>query len=439
MIPAPVQTLLRRLNGAGFAAYAVGGCVRDSLMGWQPQDWDICTAARPEETAACFSDLRTVFTGACYGTVTVLFEDAPYEITTFRAEEGYSDCRHPDAVRFLPELQGDLARRDFTVNAMAADAAGQVTDCFDGLEDLKNGMLRCVGEPAARFSEDALRILRGLRFASRFGFAIAPATADAIHALAPRLDRVAPERLSKELTGLLCGPGAAVILRDYADVMALLIPELGPCRGFLQYNPHHIFDVWTHTVNVVGNVPPTPELRLAALLHDVGKPVCFSMDKNLVGHFYGHAVAGAAMAEEILHRLRFDGHTVRAVTQLVRRHDRDFPETERAMRRMLAEFGEATVRQLFCLRAADRMGKGTETEAAVQTDLAACTALLEQVLAGERCFSLRDLAVGGRDLMALGVEPGPAMGQLLQTLLTAVIEERVPNEREALVKYAQLF
>ena len=436
-VPAPVQTLLQRLNGAGFAAYAVGGCVRDSLLGRAPQDWDICTAARPEETAACFSDLRTILTGARYGTVTVLYEDIPYEITTFRAEEGYSDCRHPDAVRFLPALEGDLARRDFTVNAMAADSAGRVTDCCGGLEDLRQGRVRCVGDPEQRFQEDALRILRGLRFAARFDFSIDPATGAAIHALAPLLGRVAPERLSKELTGLLCGPGAGRILGEYGDVLTLLIPELGPCRGFVQYNPHHIFDVWTHILHVLEGVPPRPVLRLAALLHDVGKPACFTMDKNLVGHFYGHAVAGAAMAEDILRRLRFDGHTVQTVTRLVRRHDRDLPRTARAMSRMLGEFGEDTVRDLLLLRAADRMGKGTEPAEAVQADLETATALLEQVLAAKTCFSLRHLAVNGRDLTALGMAPGPALGRTLQALLAAVMEERVPNEREALLELAR--
>ena len=233
-IPPQVQALLRQLNAAGFSAYAVGGCVRDSLLGCAPQDWDICTSAAPEQTEACFAADRTILTGARYGTVTVVRGGVPYEITTFRAESGYADSRHPDRVDFLRELAPDLARRDFTVNAMAADAAGAVTDLFGGQDDLRRGVIRCVGDPAERFAEDALRMLRALRFAARLSFRIDGETAAAIHAARTRLRAVAPERLHKELSGILCGRQAAALLEEFSDVLFELIPELAPCQGFRQ-------------------------------------------------------------------------------------------------------------------------------------------------------------------------------------------------------------
>lgn len=437
-IPEPVHALLCRLNDAGFCAYAVGGCVRDSLLGKTPKDWDICTAAPPDQIKACFQNERTILTGERYGTVTVLYGGSPYEITTFRTENGYSDSRHPDRVVFVQTLQGDLARRDFTVNAMAADASGSITDCFGGMEDLKNGILRCVGTAHERFSEDALRILRALRFSSVLGFPIEPATADAIHELKERLSAVAPERLRKELCGLLCGEHAASVLRTYADVLCVLIPELCGCIGFHQYNYHHIHDVWEHTVRAVELVPPTEALRFAALLHDIGKPCAFTMDKQLIGHFYDHAAISAAMTETILRRLRFDSASVSEITLLVREHGFSLPQgSEKRMRRLLSAFGEETVRQLLALRRADALATGTvraeEAEAFLQDGLR----LLEQTVQAGGCLSLKQLALNGSDLIALGLAPGPAVGNLLNELLSAVVDGKLENTRAALLQYAQ--
>lgn len=432
-----VAALLSRLNAAGFSAYAVGGCVRDSLLGAPPQDWDICTAARPEQIISCFSELKTVLTGVRYGTVTVIYQDMPYEITTFRAECGYSDLRHPDEITFLDAAEGDLARRDFTVNAMAASADGRVLDCFGGLEDLQNGVLRCVGRAEERFSEDALRMLRALRFASRLGFSIEEKTARAIHALRENLKSVAPERLSKELCGILCGKNAAPVLREYADVLCVLIPELQPCIGFLQYNYHHALDVWGHTLGVIEAAEPEAALRLAALLHDIGKPATFAFDKNLVGHFCGHAVVGAAMSEQILKRLRFDGATVGFVTELVRRHDLPIEPEERQMRRLLSRFGAELLHGLLRLNRADRLGKKTVPPEPIEAQIAQKEALLERILQEESCFSLRQMQLSGNELLALGVPRGKRIGELLNELLQAVIDGQVPNERQALLRYAQ--
>lgn len=434
VIPAQVKTILRRLNAAGYAAYAVGGCVRDSLRGEVPADWDICTDALPEQTADCFFDCRTVLTGARYGTVTVLFDGAGYEITTFRAEHGYSDSRHPDGVSFLRSLEGDLARRDFTVNAMAADLDGRVIDSFGGAEDLRQGIIRCVGDPVQRFTEDALRMLRALRFAARFGFAVAPETETAIHTLCGRLQAVAPERLRKELSGLLCGNAARDVLERFADVLCVLIPELAPCVGFRQWNYHHKYDVWEHTLRAVDAAAPTEPLRLAMLLHDVGKPSSFTMDKQLVGHFYGHAVIGAAMCETILHRLRYDNRTAELVTLLVREHGFFLPEgSERRMRRLVSQFGEGPVRLLLQVRRADAIATGTAEDA--EENYRADLELLKRVSAA--CVSLPQMQIDGKDLLRLGVREGPQVGAILRSLLDAVLDGRLENERETLLAAAR--
>lgn len=439
-IPIPPRTaaVLARLNAAGFAAYAVGGCVRDSLLGKAPQDWDLCTAARPEEIQTCFSDCRTVLTGLRYGTVTVLWEGEAFEITTFRAETGYSDARHPDGVTFLPDLHGDLARRDFTINAMAADASGAVVDPFGGREDLQNGVLRCVGVPEERFTEDALRILRGLRFAARLDLQIEAATAQAMLALRERLALVAPERLHKELDGLLCGAAAASVLRQFRAVLWVLVPELRDADGFRQYNYHHAYTVWGHTLAALDAAEPEPVLRLTMLLHDVGKPAAFTMDKQLVGHFYGHAVIGAALTERILRRLRYDGETIRTVTELVRRHDTDlYPPTEKRLRRVLAALGEEQTRRLIRVRRADRLGKGTEDVERLEEFIRQVTQCVDAVLAADCCLTRKQLAISGDDLMALGIPRGRAMGALLDRILQAVVEGDVQNEPVILMHYAQ--
>lgn len=433
-IPAQAQEVLRRLNAAGFLGYAVGGCVRDSLRGETPADWDICTDAEPAQTASVFADCRTVMTGVRYGTVTVILDGAPYEITTFREEHGYSDSRHPDGVSFLRSLEDDLARRDFTVNAMAADLDGRVIDCFGGAEDLRRGMIRCVGDPVQRFTEDALRMLRALRFAARLGFSVAPETEAAIHALCGRLQAVAPERLRKELSGLLCGQAVCGVLERFSDVLCVLIPELAPCIGFRQWNYHHKYDVWKHTVHAVGAVAPTEPLRLAMLLHDIGKPAAFTMDKQLVGHFYGHAVIGGAMCERILRRLRYDNRTAELVTLLVREHGFYLLEdTPKRMRKLLSQFGEETVRLLLQVRRADGIATGTAEGTAEKTAVA--ERLLESVSA--QCVSLPQMALNGQDLLRLGVKQGPQVGAILKTLLDAVLDGRLENERGVLLRAAR--
>ena len=436
-IPADVRGILMTLKRAGFEAYAVGGCVRDSLLGLAPYDWDICTSARPEQIQGCFQ--HCVLTGVKYGTVTVLRGDNAFEVTTFRGEGGYTDSRHPEEIRFLDSLYEDLARRDFSVNAMAADADGVVTDHFDGLHDLRHGLIRAVGEAKERFTEDALRILRALRFAARLSFTIEPRTAQAIHDLKETLLRVSSERIRKELSGLLMGNGAEEILRDYADVIAVILPELAPAMGFVQHNPHHLYDVYEHSIRCVSHMPKTEPLRLAALLHDIGKPHCFHRDEKGIGHFYGHPEKGGEICEKLLKRLHYDNKTISHVTTLVREHDVYLqPTTEKAMRRLLSRLGEDAIRDLIRLRKADALATGTAIVSRLEESLAASQTLMEKLLEAEGRFTLSDLAINGNDLIALGVPRGPVMGRILNRLFDDVIEGLYQNQREDLVKHAQI-
>ena len=326
--PAPALEAIARLRAAGFLAYLVGGCVRDTLLGRVPGDWDITTAALPEQVEAVFAGERIIETGLKHGTVTVLLDGLPLEITTFRTEAAYSDHRHPDAVAFTPSLTEDLARRDFTINAMAwtLEKRGEgldagLQDPFGGQADLEKKLIRCVGDPHKRFEEDALRILRALRFASQLDFTIDPATAAAAHALRDTLALVSRERIAVELTKLLCGPAARRIIVEYWEILSVPLPELAPMAGLDQRNKHHCYDVLEHSAAAVEAVPPEKLLRWAALLHDVAKPACFTVDEAGRGHFYGHAKRGAPMAREIMTRLRFDKDTVNRVAQLVELHD----------------------------------------------------------------------------------------------------------------------
>ena len=315
-IPAPVLALLRRLHRAGFEAYPVGGCVRDIWRGVPPHDWDIAVSALPQQVEALFADCRVIETGLRHGTVTVLAGEYPVEITSFRGESGYTDGRRPDSVQFGVSLQQDLARRDFTIGAVAWDVQNDcLIDPYGGQRDWQARLLRAVGNPERRFAEDGLRILRGLRFAATLGLTVEPATAAALRRCAPMLRRIAPERVREELEKLLCGEYAAPVLREYIGTVGVVLPELLPMVGFAQCNPHHNRDVWEHTLAVLQNVPAERTLRWAALLHDVAKPQCCTVDEKGIRHFYGHQAAGAGVAEKLLRRLRCETRLVDDVTE----------------------------------------------------------------------------------------------------------------------------
>ena len=434
-LPPYAAGVLRRLRDAGYAAYAVGGCVRDSVMGVTPTDYDLATSATPEEMLRVFAGERVIETGVKHGTVTVLTGTSGVEVTTFRVDGAYSDARRPDAVTFTPSLPADLARRDFTVNAMAWDEReGLLIDPYGGAADIEQRVIRCVGDPDTRFREDALRILRALRFAAVLDFSIAPETAAALRRCAPLLEKISAERVTVELCKLLCGKNVRAVLLDFGDVLGVPIPEILPMRGFDQHNPYHIHDVWGHTAAAVESAPPTVVLRLAALLHDVGKPPTFTLDEG-GGHFYGHAKAGAELADTILRRLRFDTATRERVVLLVREHC-GFELAERTVKRALNRLGPEAFFQLAGLMRADNLAQSPALRHR-QAWIDAMERLGREILEKEACFSLRDLAVDGKDLIAAGRAPGPELGAALKKLLDAVIDGKVTNEKAALLAYLE--
>ncbi|MDD6238956.1 MAG: HD domain-containing protein [Oscillospiraceae bacterium] len=434
-IPQGPDEILNRLTAAGFQAYAVGGCVRDSLLGTVPGDWDICTSALPEETEACFSDLRVVETGLKHGTVTVIFQGVPYEITTFRSDGNYLDHRRPQQVNFVRTLKEDLLRRDFTINAMAVGLDEEIQDPFGGRQDLTDGIIRCVGNPDTRFTEDALRILRGLRFASRLGFSIAPETAAAVERNKNLLSYVSGERIYKELTGILIGTYAQPVLEQYGGVLAAVLPEIQPSMGFLQRNPFHNRDVWQHTLEALGKSRPDPIVRWALLLHDLGKPDCFTLDDRGIGHFYGHPQRSMELAKQILDRFHGDKKTRDTICLLVRDHDREAPATIKNARRWIARYGRDNVRLLLEVKRCDCLAHvDTPKTRARYNNLMEMTRLIRECLETERCFSVRDLPVKGGDVMALGVPAGPQVGRILEGLLDDVLDGTCPPEREALLE-----
>ena len=430
MIPKGAESIMDLLAQQGHQVYLVGGCVRDLLLGKRPQDWDLATSARPEEVLQLFgADARP--TGLRHGTVTVRQEGMCFEVTTFRRDGPYVDGRHPEQVTFSSDLEEDLARRDFTINAMAMDAGGQVTDLFGGREDLRRGAIRCVGRPEARFDEDALRILRALRFASRLVFTIEAHTAQAIHSRADGLARIAAERIRAEMDQLLLGPGVADVLLAYPDVLGVVLPEILPCVGFDQRSKWHCYTVWEHIARSVALAPAEPVLRWTMLLHDLAKPLCFTEDER-GGHFHGHQEKGARMAAEILRRLRFDSHSSRTIEKLVRLHDwRPLPQTREEVLRWLQKLGPEDFHLLMEVKRADLLAQNPQFHP-MQEEIRQAEELADQLLAENACYEVAQLEVSGRDLLARGLA-GPQIGQMLELLLQQVISGQLPNERETLL------
>lgn len=432
-LPSWALDLIRRLEAAGYEAYAVGGCVRDAILGRPLNDIDMTTSATPEQVKAVFAGYSVLETGIKHGTVTVLAEGNPVEITTYRSETGYADGRHPDAVTFGCSLSEDLSRRDFTVNAMAYHPDRGLVDLFGGREDLAARTIRCVGEPRRRFEEDALRILRALRFSSVLDFSIETETEQALRALAERVSLVSVERITAELTRLLTGVRAGAILREYPRVIGTFLPELLPAIGFEQHNYHHKYNVLDHIAAALDAAPADRTMRLAALLHDIAKPLCFFRDGEGVGHFYGHAAKGAEMAETILRRLRLDNRTIEDVTLLVRHHDGPIEEDKRAIRRKMAKIGQENLFRLLALQRADCMGQADELRTRL-SHYDTLERIAREIVEADECISLNRLAVSGHDLMAMGYR-GRAVGNALRMLLEAVLSERVANEKDALLNY----
>ena len=431
-LPAYVLTLMDRLEAAGFSTYAVGGCVRDMLLGLPPQDYDLCTAALPEQTEAVFADHDLVLAGRKHGTIGVITPEGVVEITTFRTEGGYGDNRHPDWVRFVPDIRDDLARRDFTVNAMAWSPRRGFADPFGGQADLREGILRAVGNPATRFREDSLRILRGVRFAVRYRLQPDDETRRAMEMLSGLMDNLARERVFEELCKLL----PLVCARDlltFGPILAAVIPELGPMIGFDQHSPHHAYDLITHTAYVVENTPPELPLRWAALLHDTGKVPTFTQDENGRGHFYGHAGESAAFAERILQKLKAPTALREEAVTLIGLHMTKLEPDKKVLRRWLSRLGRPLLDKLLQLQKADTVSKGRDVTAELR-QFEMIHTILAEIDAENACLSLKDLAVRGDDLMALGYT-GKAIGTALNRLLDLVLDEQLPNEKEALLHF----
>lgn len=433
-LPEKVKYIIDRITEAGFEAYAVGGCIRDSILGREPNDWDITTSARPEQVKALFS--RTVDTGIAHGTVTVMLEREGYEVTTYRIDGEYEDHRHPKEVVFTSRLVEDLQRRDFTINAMAYNETAGLVDAFDGMGDIRRGMIRCVGRAGERFTEDALRILRALRFSAQLGYTVEEETGQAIRELAPSLAAISAERIAAELVKLLVSPHPDYLRQAYdMGVTAVILPELDRCMETPQNHPHHCYTVGEHILHSLWGVPAVKDMRLAMLLHDIGKPRTLETDSQGITHFHGHPAVSARMAEEILRRLKLDNDTIITVRRLVEFHDygNNVTPTPAIVRRAMNRIGEDNFARLLIIKRADIMAQ-SEYQRREKLELVdAWDREYRGIVARGQCISLKNLAVSGKDLIAAGVKPGPELGAILQQMLDHVLEVPEDNTREKLL------
>ncbi len=434
LIPAHVHACMDVLAQEGYESYLVGGAVRDMVLGSTPTDFDLATDATPDQMLAAFRDYTTIPTGLSHGTLTVLSSGQPVEITTYRVDGPYSDARRPDSVIFSRSLKEDVKRRDFTINALAMDGQGLISDFVGGRDDLANRIIRCVGDPDLRIKEDALRIMRALRFSSVLGFSIEDKTRASLFANKDLLVHISAERIRAELSGLLRGQNTSNILLEYSTILGVFIPEILPMIGFRQYNPYHMYDVWEHTVQVVENTPPENVIRLAALFHDSGKPYTFVRDGAGVGHFYGHQKISRDIAHTVLLRLKADTRSRERVETLVLWHDIAIEPSVKNIRRRLFQFGEDVLRDLLTLKRADTLGQSDKSRYRLE-ELTKIQVLLEKILADKACFSMKDLAINGKDLIAAGAKPGTQIGAALTLALNAVIDDDMPNDHDALMAF----
>lgn len=430
--------ILSALENAGFSAYIVGGCVRDMLMDIPIHDYDITTNALPDQIIEVFSSCKVIPTGIKHGTVTVIHNNEAFEVTTFRIDGDYSDSRRPDSVVFTDSLTADLARRDFTMNAIAMDIKGNIFDPFNGKKDISDNIIRCVGEPSQRFTEDALRILRAVRFSAVLGFEIEKNTSAAIHNLRSRLDNISAERISAELMKLICGKNVLSVLMEYRDIIGQIIPELIPAFDHDQHSPYHKYDVYEHIVRAVDSVQKGINgeniLRLTMLLHDVGKPDTFKLDENGRGHFKRHAVIGAEKAEAILRRLKFDNNTINTVHQIILYHS-DKIETDKQIKRMVGSLGLEKFLMLIEAKIADNSAKHSFVLEEIK-DYRKAAETARNIVAEDSCFSLSQLEINGSDLLELGFS-GKNIGIALNNILELVIDEKLDNNHDILINYAK--
>ena len=436
-LPNEVEYIIDTLESGGFEAYAVGGCVRDSLLGKTPQDWDVCTSALPEQTQKCFENHHVIETGLKHGTVTLMLNNKPFEITTYRVDGKYKDNRRPETVKFVNVLKRDLARRDFSINAMAYNPKTGIVDYYDGQQDLADGKIKTVGNPNKRFSEDALRIMRAVRFASQFGYEIEENTKIAMIENRKLLDNIASERIREELNKILLGDNVFGVLSSNMDILTQIIPELERCIGFEQNSPYHCYDVLEHALRSVDAAPKNLVIRLTMIFHDIAKPLRYSESDDGVGHFYGHAKESEAIARDVLNRLKYDNETTKAVTQLVLYHDADILPEQKYIKRWLNKIGEDRLRELLVAKRADTMAKTESCQQKEYDGLDKISQLIDEIIEQQQCFSLKDLAVNGRDLIDAGIAEGAQIGDILKKLVDMVIDEEVQNDKDILLSTAK--
>lgn len=435
-LPEKVNTIIQTLQEHGYEAYAVGGCVRDSLLGREPGDWDITTSASPDETKKLFA--RTVDTGIEHGTVTVLLGKEGFEVTTYRIDGKYEDSRHPTEVIFTRNLREDLLRRDFTINAMAYNDTEGIVDIFGGMDDLKRKIIRCVGNARERFGEDALRIMRGVRFAAQLGFSLEKETKEAMTELAPTLEKISAERIQTELVKLLVSDSPELIREAYhLGITAVILPEFDEMMRTGQETKYHRYDVGEHTVQAVCNVPPDKVLRLTMLLHDVAKPEIKTVDADGTAHFKGHDIRGEQKAKEILRRLKFDNDTIHKVTKLVRWHDYRMPAEKKNVRKAMSKISAELFPMYLLVKRADILAHSMYRREEELENLSGLQKCYEEIVADHECVSLKQLAVTGTDLIAIGMKPGKQIGEVLNELLRIVLEYPEFNNKEHLLRFVQ--
>lgn len=436
VLPEHVKKIIDTLMAHGFEAYAVGGCVRDTMLGRQPQDWDITTSAKPEEVKKLF--LHTIDTGIQHGTVTILLDHIGYEVTTYRIDGEYEDARHPKEVLFTSNLLEDLKRRDFTINAMAYNDVAGLVDAFDGEGDLKRGIVRCVGNATERFTEDALRMLRAVRFCAQLGFTMETSTRDAIRQLAPNIAKISAERIQVELVKLLVSPHPEEIRSAYeTGLTKVFLPEFDRMMETKQQNKHHKFTVGEHTIAALQQIPADKVLRLTMLFHDVAKPLCLTTDENGCDHFYGHPKKGAQMAKSIMRRLKFDNETTDAVVRLVTCHDDNPVLEEKEIRYAIFRNGEAQYPKLFAVKRADIAAQSDYHRKEKNNYVNQYEKIYHEILEKKQCLSLKSLALTGKDLIQAGMTPGKELGEMLQFLLQRVLEHPEWNQKDTLLELYQ--
>ena len=436
-LPRKVEDIIDRIQAAGYEAYAVGGCVRDSLLGKEPDDWDITTSAKPEDIKRLFA--RTIDTGIMHGTVTVMVQKEGFEVTTYRIDGKYEDSRHPKDVTFTADLREDLRRRDFTINAMAYNPKDGLIDLYEGMQDMERGLIRCVGNAKERFTEDALRMMRAVRFSAQLGYVIEENTKAAVRELAPTIRNISAERIQTELVKLMVSEHPDYIRTAYeTGITAQIFPEFDVCMETGQNNPHHCYSVGEHILHTLSYVEPDKTLRLSLLFHDIGKPETLTVDEQGITHNHGHAAVGEEMAVNILKRLKFDNDTIDKVRKIVRYHDRKIESNAKSVRRAVNYIGEDIFPLLFPVKYADIMAQSEFQREEKLRELETLRGIYDKIIADKDCLSLKDLAVTCSDLIAVGMKPGREIGCTLHKLLEVVLENPERNRKEELLRLLPL-